>query len=79
MAIGVREKFDVNISVSTSGIAGPSGGSLDKPVGTVAVGISFSGGDFSKTYVLRDEGRTKTKKRFTTCALLSLLHFIETI
>ncbi|MAW07859.1 MAG: hypothetical protein CME61_06195 [Halobacteriovoraceae bacterium] len=79
MAIGVREKFDVNISVSTSGIAGPSGGSLEKPVGTVAVGISFSGGDFSKTYVLRDEGRTKTKKRFTTCALLSLLHFIETI
>lgn len=77
MAIGVRERFDVDFSVSTSGIAGPGGGTKEKPVGTIAVGVSSSQGDYSKIYQLRDEGRTKTKSRFAVCALLSLLNFIE--
>lgn len=79
MAKGVREKYDVDISVSTSGIAGPGGGSTEKPVGTIAVGVSFKSGSFSKIYQLRNEGRKKTKNRFVACALLSLLNFIEKI
>lgn len=79
MALGVREKYDVDISVSTSGIAGPGGGSVEKPVGTIAVGVSFKSGSYSKIYQLRNEGRKKTKDRFVVCALLSLLNFIEKI
>jgi len=79
MAQGVREKFDVDLSVATSGIAGPGGGTAQKPVGTIAVGVSFKSGSFSKIYQLRDEGRKKTKDRFVACALLSLLNFIEKI
>ncbi len=40
MARGVRKLFSSDIGVSTTGYAGPTGGSEEKPVGTVFVGIS---------------------------------------
>jgi nicotinamide-nucleotide amidase len=68
MAAGVREALDVDVGVATTGIAGPTGGSEEKPVGTVWLGYA----DAVRTRAVRRqfvEDRTLNKELFATAAL----------
>ena len=41
MALGVKKITGADISISATGIAGPAGGSTEKPVGTVYIGLAY--------------------------------------
>jgi len=73
MAVGIRKKFNTDIGLSTTGIAGPTGGTPTKPVGLVWIGISTQ----QETQAVECHfkgGREKVK----TCAVEELLrHLLE--
>ena len=54
MAKNIRIKFKSSIGLSVSGIAGPSGGSTKKPVGTVWIGLSDDKKTYSKKFQLTE-------------------------
>lgn len=54
MAESVKRKFKTEYAIATSGIAGPAGGSTEKPIGTVWIGISTPEVTFAKCFRLGD-------------------------
>jgi nicotinamide-nucleotide amidase len=50
MAEGVRERFKTDLGIAVTGIAGPEGGSLEKPVGTVYIGLASEEQTLSRKY-----------------------------
>jgi nicotinamide-nucleotide amidase len=68
MAEGVRKLTGSDFSIATSGIAGPGGGSNDKPVGLVWIGVSSQ--DSTETYSMVFKGdRKRNIERFAANAL----------
>lgn len=68
MAEGVRKLTGSDYSVATSGIAGPDGGSSEKPVGLVWIGVSSAKGTETFSAVFRSD-RKRNIERFASTAL----------
>lgn len=71
MASGVRKAFAADYGLASSGVAGPSGGSAEKPVGTVW--ISCVGKDYTRTKKLQLTQDRLLNIQLTSVALLNLL------
>ena len=61
MARGARKALQSDLAVSVSGIAGPGGGMVNKPVGTTWFGLSSAEGDWARIYCFpgdREQNKT---------------------
>ncbi|MEO9329439.1 competence/damage-inducible protein A [Gordonia aurantiaca] len=72
MAEGARRRLKTDVAVSTTGIAGPGGGTETKPVGTVCFGVSIEGRP-THTVTRRFPGDRERVRSLTTTAALHLV------
>jgi len=74
MAAGALAHSRADLAVSITGIAGPGGGSANKPVGLVWFGVARRGGHIeARRQVFPDEGRAEIRRVATVFALELLL------
>ncbi len=75
MAKGALDRSDADIAVAISGIAGPDGGSENKPVGTVVFARAVRGSDKpeAESKLFEEKDRAGVRRQATLCALELLL------
>lgn len=76
MARGARKLFNADIGISVSGIAGPTGGLPDKPVGTTWFGLATNSGEWARRFVW-DGDRAQNKQYSSEAALQFVLDYLE--
>jgi nicotinamide-nucleotide amidase len=69
LAVGAASRFEVDVGIGITGIAGPDGGTPDKPVGTVCFSVCLRGGERLTRRVLLPGSRSDVRDRSTTVAM----------
>ena len=78
MARGVRTALGANIGISTSGIAGPTGGTPEKPVGTTWIGFSSADGEEARHFLFQGD-RLAIKGQAAEAALQLLADHLQVV
>lgn len=73
MAVGARSVCGADIAVSVTGIAGPGGGTPEKPVGTVCFGIADANGVYTETKHFNGKNDRAKIRRLTTAHAMMLV------
>jgi nicotinamide-nucleotide amidase len=76
MASRIQKRFNTNCSIATSGIAGPTGGTDEKPVGTVWIAIVCDNKMWSQKFLFGNH-RERTIQKTADAALNQLRKFLE--
>lgn len=69
MAAGALRRFGADTAVATTGIAGPGGGSAEKPVGTVCFSVTLANGTTLTRTLVLPGNRSDVRERSTTVAM----------
>ena len=75
MAEGVKNLMEVDVAVATTGIAGPGGGTPEKPVGLVYIGLATPEGVEVKRFLFNGD-RLYNKEQFCNAALNMVLEYL---
>ncbi len=75
MARGVRGKFSSTVGLAVTGIAGPGGGTPEKPVGLTYIAIADADGEIVKRYVWNGD-RVQNKEHSAQAALTLLEEYL---
>ena len=78
MALGAQRLMETDFSISTTGIAGPDGGTVENPVGSIWVGIAFPGG-VTAHYFNLGKGRERIVRKTVLLALGLLLKALKPV
>lgn len=74
MAKGIQKQADADIGVSITGVAGPTGGTIDKPVGLVYIAVAYK-----NTYVFEHQFKGDRLKVRQASVINALAHILEVV
>ena len=76
MAVGIRQRLGADVGLSTTGYAGPGGGTAENPVGTVYIGVATSEGVATHRLYYRQKSRDYVREAAASKVMLEAIRAV---